>query len=73
MAYNYNDVDSELLIFGGRLHINDFDENSMLVEINQFVEKSIKGFWKLRGVDNNLDLYLRNIVMLKTKIIWKET
>ena len=73
MAYNYNDVDSEPLIIGWRLNINDSDENSTLVEINQFVEKSIKELWKLRGVKNIFDLDLSNIVMLKTKIIWKET
>ena len=50
--YNYNDVDSEPLtpshfIFRGRLDINYFNENSTLVEINQFNKKSIEQFWKL--------------------------
>ena len=43
---NYNDVDSEPLtsnhlISGRRLDINYFNENSTLIEMNQFVEKSI--------------------------------
>ena len=52
LTYNYNDVDSEPLtpkhlMFGRRLDINYFNENSTLVEMNQFVEKSIERFWKL--------------------------
>ena len=52
LTYNYNDVDSKPLtpkhlIFGRRLDINYFNENSTLVGMNQFVEKSIKRFWKL--------------------------
>ena len=50
-TYNYNDVDSEPLtpnhlIFGRRLDINYFNENSTLVEMNQFIERPIKRFWK---------------------------
>ena len=46
LTYNYNDVDSEPLtpnhlISGRRLDINNFNENSTLIEMNQFVEKSI--------------------------------
>ena len=52
LTYNYNDVDSEPLtpnhlIFGRRLDINYFNENSTLVGMNQFLEKSIERFWKL--------------------------
>ena len=56
MTYNYNDVDSEPLtpnhlIFGRRLDINYFNENSTLVELNQFVGKPIKRLWKLWSVE----------------------
>ena len=56
LAYNYNDIDSEPLtsnhlIFGRRLDINYFNENSTLVGMNRFVEKSIKRFWKLWSVE----------------------
>ena len=49
LTYNYNDVDSEPLtpnhlIFGRRLDINYFNENSTLVGMNQFLEKSIERF-----------------------------
>ena len=52
MTYNYNDVDSEPLtpnhlIFGRKLDINYFNENSTLVEMNQLLEKCIERFWKL--------------------------
>ena len=51
-TYNYNGADSgpltrNHLIFGRRLDINYFNENSTVVEMNQFVEKSIERFWKL--------------------------
>ena len=47
LTYNYYDVDSEPLtpnhlIFVRRLDINYFNENSTLVEMNHFVEKSIE-------------------------------
>ena len=56
MTYNYNDVDSKPLtpnhpIFGRRLDINYFNENSTLVELNQFVGKPIKRLWKLWSVE----------------------
>ena len=52
LTYNYEDVCSQPitpnhLIFGWRLDINYFNENSTLVEINQFVEKSIERIRKL--------------------------
>ena len=52
LTYNYDDVCSQPitpnhLIFGWRLDINYFNENSTLVEINQFVEKSIERIRKL--------------------------
>ena len=52
LTYNYNGANSEPLtpnhlIFGRRLDINYFNENSTVAEMNQFVEKSIERFWKL--------------------------
>ena len=52
LTYNYNNADSEPLtpnhlIFGRRLDINYFNEDSTLVEMNQFVEKPIEQLWKL--------------------------
>ena len=52
MTYNYNNADIEPLtpnhfIFDRRLDINYFNEDSTLVEMNQFVEKPIEQFWKL--------------------------
>ena len=52
LTYNCYDVDSEPLTpnhltFGRRLDINYFNENSTLIERNQFVEKSIERFLKL--------------------------
>ena len=52
LTYNYDDVFSQPItpnhvIFGWRLDINYFNENSTLVEINQFVEKSIEQIRKL--------------------------
>ena len=52
LTYNYDDVCSQPItpnhvIFGWRLDINYFNENSTLVEINQFVEKSIEQIRKL--------------------------
>ena len=52
LTYNYNDIDSEPLssnhlIFGKRLDINYFTENSTSVEKNQFLEKPTERFCKL--------------------------
>ena len=80
MTYNYNGVDSKPLTpnplrFGRRLNINYFNENSTLVEMNRLVEMNdFTELWtKKLWTKETLDCYMSNIVILKVKIISKET
>ena len=71
LTYNYDDVCSQPItpnhvIFGWRLDINYFNENSTLVEINQFVEKSIEQIRKL-WIEQYLGLLREQLSYVKNK------